>query len=369
MQADSCRMQISLLTCTPGRELYSTFGHSALRVIDSAKGTDIIYNYGTFDFEDPSFYTKFVRGKLLYFVSLEHFEDFKAAYAYEGRGITEQTLEFNCGQKQKILAFLEENAKEENRYYQYDFVRDNCTTRLRDIIKNFSDTPVVTRPLGNGATTSRKLIHEYLNRSGQYWSKLGIDILLGARLDKKLATDEIMFLPDYLLKGLDSTTVAWQTPYTRLRSNLVSGKNNILPSLLPAEVSVGLSPLIIFSILFLLIALLSFSKRKNVQTALNIFDRIFFFTCGMLGWLVLFMWFGSDHYTCKNNYNLLWALPTHLFIVAISFQKTWVKKYFRIVCWLTIALLLSWFFLPQQMNNALFPIVGIIFVRSFFISK
>src|ERR1044071_8048397 len=118
-QTDSCTMQISLLTCSPGRELYSTFGHSALRAVDSSKGFDLIYNYGTFDFNDPDFYTKFTRGKLLYFVSIQKFEDFKNDYVAEGRGITEQVLHVNCEQKQKILAFLEENAKDENKYYKY----------------------------------------------------------------------------------------------------------------------------------------------------------------------------------------------------------------------------------------------------------
>src|ERR1700751_5647009 len=87
-----CKVTISLLTCTPGQELYSSFGHSALRVEDSAAGTDFIYNYGTFDFDDPAFYSKFTRGKLLYFVSIDLFENFLEQYKYEQRGITEQVL-------------------------------------------------------------------------------------------------------------------------------------------------------------------------------------------------------------------------------------------------------------------------------------
>jgi hypothetical protein len=368
-QTDSCSIRVSLLTCTPGTELYSTFGHSALRIVDSAKGTDIIYNYGTFDFEDPDFYSKFVRGKLLYFVSVEQFLDFRAAYEYEKRGITEQTLYLSCDKKQNLVAALEENAKEENKYYKYDFVRDNCTTRLRDIIEKFSDGPYATKPLTREATTYRKLIHEYLDRSGQYWSKLGIDMLLGARVDRKLSVREIQFLPDYLLKGFDSTTVAMQTPFTGLETSLVQQKKVILEPALPPETPAALSPLVIFSILFLLVTVLSFSRSWKIMVVLNIFDKAFFFFCGILGMLILFMWFGTDHYTCGNNYNLLWALPTHLIIVAISFQKNWVKKYFRVVFWLTVALLFCWLFLPQQMNSALFPIAGMILVRSFFISK
>ena len=123
-QADSCNLRISLLTCTPGEELYSSFGHSALRVVDRANNFDIVFNYGTFDFDDPDFYTKFVRGKLLYFVSVTTFSDFMSQYEYEGRGVTEQILNLSCDEKQNLLAALNENAKEENKYYKYDFKKE-----------------------------------------------------------------------------------------------------------------------------------------------------------------------------------------------------------------------------------------------------
>ena len=140
----ACHLRLSLLTCTPGTELYSTFGHSAIRVTDTSGKTDIIFNYGTFDFDDPAFFVKFVRGKLLYFVSIDEFENFLDQYNYEKRGITEQVLDLSCDVKKNLLIALHDNAKEENRYYKYDFVYDNCTTRIRDIIfsavKNQVDT-------------------------------------------------------------------------------------------------------------------------------------------------------------------------------------------------------------------------------------
>src|SRR5215469_9021212 len=193
----SCRVTISLLTCTPGEELYSSFGHSALRIIDSAENTDNIYNYGTFDFDDPAFYSKFTRGKLLYFVSVDSFQNFLEEYKYEKRGITEQTLNLSCSEKEKLVAALKENAKEENKYYQYDFIYDNCTTRLRDIVFKNANAQVVTkdvRPFNK--ITFRNFIHKYLDSSYQYWSELGIDILLGQPLDKNISNDQAMFLPD-----------------------------------------------------------------------------------------------------------------------------------------------------------------------------
>lgn len=130
----SSRLRISLLTCSPGKDLYAVFGHSALRIVDSVVGTDIVYNYGTFDFDDPDFYTKFVRGKLRYFLSQAHFADFMYEYDYFKRPVTEQVLKLTDAEKIALQKAIFDNLREENRYYQYDFLFDNCTTRLRDLI-------------------------------------------------------------------------------------------------------------------------------------------------------------------------------------------------------------------------------------------
>src|SRR5436190_10121911 len=201
-QDSSCNIQISLLTCSPGEDLYLTWGHSALRIVDGSTNSDIIYNYGTFDFDDPAFYSKFTRGNLLYFVSVQKFESFFEEYQYYQRGITEQILDLSCSEKEKLVSALQENAKEENKYYKYDFMVDNCTTRLRDIVFKNANATVTSKDIRpNKKITFRNLINEYLDSSYHYWSKLGIDILLGTPVDKKLTNDEAMFLPDYLLMG------------------------------------------------------------------------------------------------------------------------------------------------------------------------
>ena len=356
-QDSSCQLQISLLTCSPGEELYSTFGHSALRVKDSATKTDIIYNYGTFDFDDPDFYSKFTRGKLLYFVSVEKFENFLEEYQYYKRGITEQVLDLSCAEKLKLASALAENAKEENRYYKYDFIIDNCTTRLRDIVFKNADTFVTTRDIRpNEKITFRNLIHKYLDSSYQYWSKLGIDILLGVPLDKKLTNNEAMFLPDYLLKGFDSSAIN--------KKILVSEKHEILkPAGEKPEKSL-FSPFIVFLVLFIVIFTLSIIK--STSRLLSLFDLILFFLSGALGVFILFMWFGTDHPECKNNFNLAWALPFHLVIVFFLFGTwRWLKYYFFINSIILLLLLILWKWLPQEMNNALIPVVSLLLVRSF----
>ena len=353
---ETCNLRISLLTCTPGQELYSTFGHSALRVINISAGTDMIYNYGTFDFEDPSFYSKFVRGKLLYFVSLDKFENFLQEYIDEKRGITEQVLNLSCTEKDNLLAFLRENAKEENKYYKYDFVYDNCTTRLRDIVFKNVNAPVITKDIRpKQGITFRNLIHEYLDKSYQYWSELGIDVLLGTPLDKKITNNEAMFLPDYLLKGFDSTFIN--------RKQLVLEKKEILKPFVQENKSFLLSPFIIFAILFVVIGAIGFFKNTN--RFFSFFDFILFFLCGITGILILFMWLGTDHPECRNNFNVAWALPFHFILVFFIYtNRSWLRYYFLVNSVLLLLLLVLWKWLPQEMNNALIPLVCLLLLRS-----
>ena len=362
-QTDSCGMRISLLTCTPGTELYSTFGHSALRVVDSMNNTDLVFNYGTFDFYDPGFTMKFVKGKLLYFVDTSSLRSFMVEYEEYKRGVTEQAIHLSCEEKKGMVAALYENIKEENKFYLYDFNYDNCTTRLRDILESATGKQLATKNiLPKPGTTFRHLIHIYLDRGGQQWSKLGIDMLLGHPMDKKVTKREAMFLPDYLLMAFDSSQLNGQP--------VVNEKKILLNYFESYKTRSGITPFIVFGVLFLVIAVLSFFTRNTGNTFLKVFDFLLFTFLGLIGFLILFMWFGTDHAMCKNNFNLLWALPTHLPVAFMLFsKKQWVNSYFRFVFFYTIALLLAWFFLPQQFNTALLPVVGIVLIRSFFISK
>jgi hypothetical protein len=359
---DSCQVRISLLTCSPGAELYSTFGHTALRVEDLVNGTDLVYNYGTFDFS-PDFYSKFIRGKLLYYLSVEEFESFMYAYRLESRSVQEQVLQLSCSEKQKLVTALNTNAKDENRYYRYDFLFDNCTTRAGLIVeKNAAATVTYKNILSEHKPSFRDLIHSYLDKGHQPWSKLGIDILLGVKLDRKVSNKEAMFLPDYLLKGFDSAFINGKPlvspPRLILSMPSALGDNSIF------------TPFVAFSILLLLVGILSLLKAKWAVISLSVFDFLFFFILGLAGLLLLFMWFGTDHIVCRNNYNLLWALPFHVIAAFfIGSKKQWAGSYFRFISVFSVILLLGWAFLPQQMNTALVPIVILVVLRSWSLSK
>lgn len=351
-QPDSSGLRISLLTCSPGSELYSTFGHSALRIVDTAAGTDIVYNFGVFDFYDPDFYLKFVQGKLLYYLDQQSFPDFIYGYELEGRQISEQVLALPAARKIKLQRYLFIKVRPENRSYKYDFLFDNCTTRLRDLI--LKATPeegrlvCVLRP---GEQTFRKHLHAYLDGNGKDWAKLGIDILLGRRLDRIMTDQETMFLPDFLEKGIDGTTLNGQP--------LVAEKKLILPRRLEASpTSEPPMSLIILGIIAVFMILASKAAHPVLRSIAGIGDLLLFLSCGMIGILLVLMWTATDHQICKENMNLLWALPTHLPAAFLMRSRSrWVKGYFKGVAWLSMILLFGWPALTQSLNMSLLPIV------------
>jgi hypothetical protein len=290
--------------------------------------------------------------------------DFLYSYQLENRSIIEQVLHLSCENRQKLYKALRINALEQNKYYNYQFLFDNCSTRLRDIVVNNTEGHLVfKRILPVPPPTFRNMIHEYLNRGGQYWSKLGIDLLLGSKIDRKVKNEEAMFLPDYLMKGFDSALID-NVP-------LIATKRTILKARLPATIQqhddTSPSPPLLTTFLLLLTGgLLTFIKSKKAQNFLEIFDVALFLIIGALGCLILFMWFGTDHELCRSNYNIIWALPTHLPVAFFLLRKKkWVKQYLKICAILYLLILIAWSFLPQGMNNAFLPLVLLAGIRSF----
>ena len=131
----SPKATVSVITCGPGSELYTAFGHSAFRVYDPVLGIDKAYNYGTFNFNAPNFYLNFAKGKLIYQLSVTNFNRFLRIYQYENRWVKTQELAINTSEAQAIFNFLENNAKPQNKYYQYDFFYNNCSTKIEEIVK------------------------------------------------------------------------------------------------------------------------------------------------------------------------------------------------------------------------------------------
>src|SRR5258706_16163334 len=199
----SGQSQISLITFGPDQgEFYEAFGHSAVRVMDPARGIDYAYNYGVFSFNQPNFYLNFTRGHLYYQLGVYPYPDFRDAYISANRFVHEQVLQLSPGQKQKIVDYLEWNALPENKMYNYDYFFNNCSSRIRDVFADVLKDEI--RFDGSYIKTDytiRQLTDLYLDQ--QPWGDLGIDIGLGSTIDRKATPYEHMFLPDYLESGFD----------------------------------------------------------------------------------------------------------------------------------------------------------------------
>jgi hypothetical protein len=357
----SKRATISIVTCGPGQgELYSAFGHSAFRVNDPLNGFDAIYNYGVFNFNQKNFYLNFTRGFLYYRLGVHRYEDFEYFYITENRFMHEQFLNLTPFQKQKLLDYLNWNALPENQYYRYDYFYNNCATKIRDVVQTvFQDSVTFDMSYVKTDYTIRQLTDLYLKY--QPWGDLGIDICLGLPMDKHAAPIEYMFLPDYVESGFDHATIKSNAATIPL---VISKVTSYGPR--PEQFSNGIfHPFVVFSAFLLLTGWLSYRdiKRKKLT---GVFDAILFSVLGALGLLLLLLWTSTDHHAAAKNFNLLWALPTHL-IAAIAFiwQPRWLKNYFLAVTAISILLLLSWAFLPQMLHYSLIPFVVAIALRCF----
>lgn len=351
---------MSVITILPGDPLYSSFGHTAIRVRDDSSGLDVGYNYGTFDFEEEGFYLKFLEGKLDYVLGRNRFEDVIWAYQTEQRPIIEQQLNFSLDQRQELFDRLEINYLPENRAYRYEFLYDNCSTRPRDII----EAAWGFRMEGDGShetDTFRDLIDRYLG--DKPWTRFGIDIVIGARTDIVASPRERMFLPDEFLAAIDRArtpdglrlstppdTLYWPEGYTR--------GTGALPW--PGIFGWGL--------LFVVATLsVTTTNRMSTRKLLRQFEGLLFFLMGIAGIVVALLWFATEHTVTKSNWNLLWALPTHVWLgitLLRDRRPAWLAGYLWLTLGLIAVIAVGHVWIPQEFNPWLIPFLGIVLIRS-----
>ena len=351
----SPQARVSLITCGPWQgELYSAFGHSAIRVYDPILQIDLAFNYGTFDFNQPNFYLNFARGRNLYRLSVQDYPMFRDFYVSYNRFIHEQVLNLDAGRKDRLFAFLQNNSLPANRSYYYDYFYDNCSTRPRDVIKAVLGDSVVfdADPPYLEGHSIRDLTDLYLQQ--QPWGDLGIDICLGLPMDKTASATEYMFLPDYLETGFDLATVT--TPEGR--QPLVLEKNIVYEQLPEPQAVAWTHPWVVFGTLFLITLWLTWGKTTSAASWI---DRGLFLLTGMIGLMLALLWFVTDHRAAAWNFNLLWAMPLNLLFPFLVAEKR--KKYFKAMTLLTAALLVTWAVLPQALNPFLIPLVAALACR------
>ncbi len=312
----SDKAEISLMTCAPGEEPHSLFGHSALRVKDDSKGIDWVFNYGTFDFKTPYFYLKFTRGKLNYLLSRNEYSVSIENYKEEKRSVYAQKLQITTAQKQQLFENLMHNYRPENRAYKYDFFMDNCATRIDSVIKvSLQGSWEDTTEKDKRGETYRTGIAPYLSNSD--WIKLGLNIILGAPTDN---FQKGLFLPDIMQQHYANTMYNGK-PIVGEIETLYDAQHSFSKTLFIV------SPLFIFSILAFLLLIGS----VFFPTKMNYVDFFLFAIVGIAGCIISFVSFTADYVATKDNWNILWALPTHLpvaFFLLKRKKSRWMHYYF-----------------------------------------
>ncbi|MGX5852682.1 lipoprotein N-acyltransferase Lnb domain-containing protein [Dyadobacter jiangsuensis] len=353
--------KISLVTVAPGQELYSGFGHSVLWVYDPMTGVDRAFNYGTFSFQEGNFYIKFLRGTLPYSLSVSPLSYQIAHYQEENRSISEQVLNLSIPQKQRLYNFLENNYLPENREYQYKFFYDNCATRMTVALK----AAVGDSLIYNGYTKEKRSFRQWIDLYAfkqNPWADFGMDLAIGAPSDEIATPEQATFLPDNLATAFADAKVKTATGI----APLVSATRPIFTASPPPPVS-PITPTVVFWSLAILT--LAFTYWQIRTERINfVFDKVLFGIAGIAGWILLLLWFGTNHGVTSWNYDVLWAFPLWMPLI-FSLSKKRKQSWFQFLLIFYAFLLLCATGNLAKHNLVLIPILAMLIIRVYYINN
>ena len=343
--------KVSLITVYPGEAVYSLWGHSALRIEDPVLGIDIAYNYGTFNFGHPVwFLTRFAYGHLDYMLSLQQYKLADYSWRLENRAMIEQSLRLSPTQRDSLYNFLMQNALPENRAYRYDFLYDNCATRIRDALEHVLGWPLADDE--STGVTFRTLVRPYAHRHPIL--DLSMNIAMGAPADVEASTRDLMFLPLDLATVMAEARMPTGEPLTAPIDTIYG-----LPAPLPADRTLP------WTVIVLCLALawgLVRTVRDYKSPRRRLIDLILFTVTGLVGLGLAFLGFISVHTVTWPNLHLLWAWPVHAMIIWV--RKPWVKVYWSLSAIATLAFLIGMPFWNQGIPGAIVPVALLLALRS-----
>lgn len=281
---------VSVFTCGRGEQLYSTFGHTAIRIKDVKNQLDVVYNYGAFDFATENFYLKFVKGDLQYFINATSFDQFIYEYQYDGREVIEQTLALSQPKKQELFERLNASLYSADRYYTYKFIDRNCTTMVADKVNQSIGQPIIKK-VDDTSISYREVLYPYFGN--YFWYNLGINIIFGAKTDYKA---EQLFLPIELLHSLDKATVDGKP--------LVSKKETLVQSVEKTHEFSFVNSIYFVALILVLILV---TRKLFVY-------KTYLFIAGLLGLFLCLVGLYSLHQEVLWNYNALLFNPLFLLL-------------------------------------------------------
>lgn len=360
----STQAEISIITFGPGPEFNDCFGHSAFRIRDLEQGIDLAYNYGTFNTEEPGFYTRFALGVQDYYLAAYNFKPFLDSYKAQNRRITEQVLNLSQAEVQHVFEQMEEDRRPENRAYRYDAYFNNCATKMRDlIVAALGDKLRFDHSHLTEGQSIRGLTHRY--GYNHPWWDLGVDLALGIGIDGQASPSEQMFLPDYVFSAYKSATIdrdGRQVP--AVRSEIV-----LFESDYHEKRHKLIRPWMVFSVVALLVTLLTYLDYIKHRRSRWLDFLLMFFT-GLLGLVMIFLWFFTGHSTTINNLNVLWAFVPNLYVGFVLLKKNppaWVRSYVRFLVILLLLTVFIWLLQIQVYALSLLPVMAFLAVRYVFL--
>ncbi|WMI65802.1 DUF4105 domain-containing protein [Aestuariibaculum sp. YM273] len=351
------RAEISVLTIGPGSSLNDSFGHSGFRVKDPIKGIDLVFNYGIYDFNTPNFYLKFAQGRLNYLCGMNYYEDFYNAYISQNRSIKAQVLNLDAAEKQKLFDYLRNNIKPANRRYLYDFFYDNCATKIKDVTNIAVNNSIeFNKPKNFKEATFRTLINNNLNANS--WGSFGINVALGSVIDRQAPAEDHMFLPENIYRFFEVATVN--------NKPLVKSETVIYKKIeTPEAITFFTSPLFVFGLIAIFILYITYKDKKHNKRS-QWLDIILFSVTGIIGILLLLLWFATDHKGTHQNYNLLWAFALNVFVIGQLLKpkfSIWFVKYLKLLVILMCLLTLHWIIGVQVFSVGLIPLLIALLAR------
>lgn len=342
---------VSLLTAWPGPEVYQLCGHSAIRIRGAE--VDSVWNYGVFNFDEPNFVYRFVKGETDYMLVGYPTMWFMPEYLSEGRKVLEQDLNLTQDEAWKLRSLLQTETLPQNRTYRYNYVKDNCATRITDRLAQATDARLIfpdTIAYGTFRREMRAFHRDYP------WYQFGIDLALGSGLDRELRANEEMFVPTVMSDRYAKATLSDGR-------RLVSDTRQLTPDSGHATLSPTpwyLTPNFWSVICFILMAAFSVFMAWK-RRILRWLYCLWFALIGLGGCVIAFLVFASDHEATSPNMLLLWLNPLQL-IVAVCVW--WPRAHWpvNIMAWYNIVvlgiLLIIWPFQLQSANPAFFPLMG-----------
>lgn len=359
--SDSIR--VSLVTCSPGTEVYAVYGHTALRIEIPSKGVDLAVNYGLFVFDAPDFVWKFIKGDTDYLVGAVNYSMFEREYTERGSSVTLQRLNLSAEEKVRVVELLDRNLRPENRVYRYNFLYNNCSTKARDKVEEaLTTTPsLVEEREGSGFQLSyRDILHEYT--AAYPWMQFGIDYLLGIEADRPIDARHQMFAPEYLKEYTGMMQIADRG----LTYPYVIDERVVEPLAPQGEVwKFLLTPMQMMILLLLLVAVVC-TLEVLVERRQWWFDVLLFTVQGLMGCVVAFLFFFSSHPTVGSNVHVIYLNPLPLLFVPFFIHRVLKRRAltlsyvmaFMLVAFIGVAL-----FLKQYVHPAAWIFVSVLLLR------